>query len=273
MRLAITMTVVLLLPAAATAQDTVYFAHSRSVGSANPFIGIYHNGAFNARQHSAIAVATAAAAFQAGAEYVGLNPGGTNMRLTVEDIHEPSGDLAETLIVLREQGDRIEPILLHTPGIAIEAVPTRLTQDYTPAQVDRIHALADSLYRDALAELAPTDWPDSVVFGRPVGRLVDRAQYPAAVTVPAILYYGSQVDDRALVFLLMDEGRLVLGRFGHPEWSPHAERVVTVLPIIYFRIAGDPEVYVYAKHSYAWEDDTHAILNARSGKTLLESYW
>jgi hypothetical protein len=83
-------------------------------------------------------------------------------------------------------------------------------------------------------------------------------------------------DERALVFFLYDAGRgaPLLEAFGHPEWGNGrgaAETVLTLEPLAWLRIEGDPHAYLFVMRQRGAEKLDWAILDLATGRPALRT--
>jgi hypothetical protein len=190
-----------------------------------------------------------------------------------------------------QTGETIFPIsdfLFWTPNIRVkflEPFDVKLDED----AVKQIQDEALRLWKEALEELPGDDEMRTlsrIELLAPTIQKVEGVQEAVTVLIPTLIktrasfveegakHEFEYVDNTASVFFIysVSEKKIIFGSFGHPEWDPHAIRVVTVKPLIYFRIQGDPSVYFLGEHSLAWEHNGYAIFNLKLGKVLLRSY-
>jgi hypothetical protein len=268
----------------AAQQDKIYFAASTNGSEGNPFLGFYQDGNFVRTEPKwsrdpevfIRRIVAATAAFKPGVRLKGLSRDGKRSDAVLESFHEPSLSLGDQLLSLRLQiganpsGDvlfwtanaelkYLQPILVRLEGVVDELLRRRTLL----------------LWQQAVHDYPPELNEHSIEIGSPLVQTVADAKDIITVLYPIIIKGKDKwFDDRASVFFIysLSENKIILQTFGHPEWSPRAENVITVRPIVYFRIANDRNVYFFGERSGAWEHFGYAIYDFRSGAAVLESY-
>jgi hypothetical protein len=184
-----------------------------------------------------------------------------------------------------QTGENIFPIsgfLFWTPNIKVKFLKS-FDAKLDEAALKQIHNEALRLWKEALKEI-PEYYErrtlPKIELLAPMIQKVEGVEEVVTVLIPTLIkkslsfvekglkHEFEHVDDNAsLLFIYSVSGRkIVFGSFGHPGWGPDAVKVVTVKPLVYFQILGDPSVYFLGEHSLAWEHWGYAIFNLKSGK-------
>jgi hypothetical protein len=83
------------------------------------------------------------------------------------------------------------------------------------------------------------------------------------------------MDDRGRFFFIISrvDNRVTFESFGHPEWPPDEQvgPILWVEPRMFFRISGDPSLYLFVEYSAGWESEFWGIIDVRRGRRVLES--
>lgn len=134
---------------------------------------------------------------------------------------------------------------------------------------------AERLFADALAERPPDERDETLTLGDAIVHRVAGTGV-VAVLFPTDMKCSECItsDGRGSIFFLYApaDRRIVFQTFGHPEWNPAGKSVRVVMPRLYFRICGDPEVYFLADYHGPWEEIRYAIFQMRSGLRMLVSW-
>jgi hypothetical protein len=79
-------------------------------------------------------------------------------------------------------------------------------------------------------------------------------------------------DKRGSVFFIYDtkQDQIILGKFGHPGWSPEAKNVNVIKPVFFFSV--NNESYCFCQYDSAWEHAGFALIELKSGKVSMSSY-
>ena len=139
----------------------------------------------------------------------------------------------------------------------------------SPSLETSLRRAADSLWRLAVRDLPADDRQLRYHIGHQYASQVD--------AVPGITYVWKQAitsrdDERGSFFFLVDArtDRIVLARFGHPEWSPRSS-ITQIRPRMFFTMPGDPRVFMLAQHSGGWESSGWAVVDASDGHVIATS--
>ena len=277
---------VLLGSIAAAAQEDAYFGVVTFEQRGNPFFGIYKNGSFISHQPEwsgdikkyVKQILDFTARFPLKRQLYGLTADGRNVKVMIESVSEPKGDMDDTLFEVRtephaRQNETV--IFFWTPNVRVRELQPVIAQLDSESE-KRLRLEAFELWKKAQVERPSEDRAKSIKFGQPVAQQVKGTADIVTIFLPALEDHGNgRTDDRASVFFIyhMQRRETIFGTFGHPEWSPNAKTVLGVKPLIYFKIDGDPNILFLAEHTRGWEDiGKYAIFDLRTGKALLKSF-
>jgi hypothetical protein len=267
----------------ASQRQNIYFAASANDVEANPFLGFYESGNFVRTEPKWSGnpkidiqrIGAAIAAFRAGMALKGFDRNGKHLDAVIESVHEPSFSLGDQLLTLRlpTAGTFTGGALFWTSNGKLKFLePIVISLQASLDELLRRRAVL--LWARALNDYLPEVNDHSIEIGSPSVQTLADARNIIAVYYPIVLKGPGGSDDRASAFFIysLSDKKIVLETFGHPEWSPRAEKVVTIKPVVYFQLGNDKKFYFFAERSGAWEHFGYAIFDLRSGATLLESY-
>ena len=88
--------------------------------------------------------------------------------------------------------------------------------------------------------------------------------------------YGevSKIDDRGLGTIIYSkkEEKIIKLTFGHGEWSPSVDTILTIKPAFFFEFGEDKKIYMVSEWSTGWESGSHAIVDVLAAKPLLFTF-
>ncbi len=88
--------------------------------------------------------------------------------------------------------------------------------------------------------------------------------------------YGeiSRIDDRGLgtIIYSKNENRVIKMTFGHGEWSPNVDTILTIKPILFFEIGELSKLYMVSEWSMGWESRLHAIVDVLTAEPILFTF-
>ncbi len=253
------------------------FALAYSGENGTPFLGRYRAGRFIddtpnwAGDNDAYnaALLRVARRFPRNVTLPAVSTSGITTSIVIDSVVKPSGDLYESLLAIRTDASA-ENLFAWTPNVVVDWLKPAVVQ-LDADLFERLRADALGLYRQAQKSRGGAI---SVEFGKPISHSI-AGEHHIAVFLPVVIRWSeTYVDDRASVFFIvdLDGGNVVYKTFGHPEWSPDAEGVQTVRPLMYFRIRSNRATYFLADYRGAWEDMTFAIVELRTGRAVLQTY-
>ena len=272
------------MPGCREARGPVALGYSETISDGGrPFLGYYDSSRFRplnpspeATQDTYIAQADSILhAFQPGKVVWGHGEAGQDVRIRVDSIHPRADYYAPVLDLSIHGANKLEGAALFTSAPLSITVLKKATAAVPPELDSLLRIRAETLWARAVEELAPDDRDLRYVLRNPTAIRVEAAPGYLVVRYGMDIKWGARrLDDRGLMFFIVDhEHRIILSRFGHPEWAPVDDSIVlTVDPRIFFQIEGDPRVYFAGIHESGWEDFGWAIYDLRTGKTLLQSY-
>ena len=204
----------------------------------------------------------------------GMTTEGRRVEVMIDSVNTEA-EHGEAALHVRVRGthlDSAETALFWDTNDALTVLPSGPAR-LDSAAADLLKDRARVLHRAALADTGAVPTHNTVAFATPDVRGVEAMPDVVTVYYPMMLKQGdSTVDDRANAFFLYSiPGRRVLFEtFGHPEWGPRADKVVSVSTTAFFRISGDPHTYLLALRLGAWESPgSWVIFDLATGKRLL----
>jgi len=284
----------------AVGQSPVYLAYiepdekseSRSPNvtqSACIFMGSYESGRFvkapeMANPHSGLekAMNRIIRAFPAKQQLSGVDRQGHKLRAIVESTNPDSiQDLGMVTLEARIQGDTMLSggVLLSTRPLTIRILrsePARLA----PAVDTLLRKRANQLWLKHLPELSADERPSRYTLKSPIVERIESVPGLLTITYPMDieddnLNGDGQIvhDDRGSMFFIYSEAdrKVVLGEFGHPEWSP-GSTVWTIKPELFFRIGTGSDVFFVGPSQGGWESTEYGIFDLRTGREVLRCY-
>jgi hypothetical protein len=230
--------------------------------------------------------------FRVGKVFTGIMADGGEIKVQIKSKKDYREGLGDNIfeVEIWQAGKTILPMtdaIFWTPNIRVKFLkPFDIKLD--EAALKQIQSEALRLWKEALEELPEDDEMRTlsrIELLSPTIQKVEGVEEVVTVFIPTLVktpasfveeglkHEFEHVDDGASVFFIYSalERKIVFGSFGHGGWDPHAIRVVTVKPLIYFRILGDSSVYFLGEHSFAWEHHGYAIFDLKLGKVLMSS--
>jgi hypothetical protein len=271
------------LVSASRPQDQVYFAFGGTPGEeVRALLGYYEGGHFVDRpdepgdRFDAI-VSEVSAKFSVGTELAGVDREGHPTRIKLEGIDEMYADdeIAPVYKVSALQRESNTPYILTSPAMDIHvAIAEKAELD--PETDKTLRARATEVWRKALRRgRMPEDQASRIEIGHASVERVSAgdSKYLMVLYPITIFWSGSKrTDDRGQAFLIFSETerRVTFGSFGHPEWNSEGTGVITIRPLLYFRIGSDSRTYFLGTNTSGWESHGEfAIFEIPSGARRL----
>ncbi len=273
------------LVASAAPQERILFGVEMWGGNANPFLDRVEGALF---KRSVPSWRDSADVWSARLEehlqrypldraLPGLSMDGREVRVTIDSVSEPMGDLFETLFSVEVEPAVEDPVLFWTgPKDGVQPLSTSGAV-VSPELRSILEEHADSMFRAALPHYMHEGAQGRLrLQGEPETFVVDGHPDLMTVFVPATIEWQSgRIDDRPSVFFIVEpsSGSVVFERFGHPEWSPVSDEIVlTVRPRLFFALRGSDEVYFFGNWQLPWEHFGFGIFELATGELVARSF-
>jgi hypothetical protein len=262
----------------------MYFGVVPWEGVANPLLGplegIEFRTSFPSSQDSASVGTTNLRdlfhQFDTNRAFAGISMDGRDVRVTVDSILQPTGDLYETLFQVTVDPPADPPVLFWTGfrSIIEPLVPKRTT--VAPALWEHLKQNADSMFRAALPHYMNEGAHGQLRLGEPEAAVAGNPANRITVFAPATIEWDDgRTDDRASAFFIVafPSDSIVFQRFGHPEWAPVSDEIVMrARPYLFFRVRRSPTVYFFGEWQLAWEHFGFGIYELATGRLVARSY-
>lgn len=220
-------------------------------------------------------VKTETSHFKANKPYQAFSANGSSVKITILNKNEPEGgefDMlfeskplkSQNLPVLFWSSKNLKPTIIQTQEVHLDKSKIKLFED----KIRTLVSEASSGMRDPYS-LSKILKP-SILSLKDEGSIVTLF-FPLIVTKKDANNKPYE-DERGSVFFLYDskQDKVIIGKFGHPEWSPEAKNVNVIKPVFFFNMNNTQ--YCFCQYDDAWEHNGFALIELRSGKVSMVSY-
>ncbi len=267
------------------ATGKIYFGTVDKDNQGRPFWGYYENSKFyNTHPDKSVTfmqyqgeVKNYLKNFKVAKTYQGINSQGKRIQLVMKEI-DTSGELESyegIFSYTRDPKNKSSHFgIIWTSALNVNYLPCKKIKLGPPIESELKEA-ATKLFLDALKVTGSYNQTSKIEFGPPQVEQIQSVGDIVTIVMPSKIKREDSTDDtKATVFFIysIKDKRIIHGSFGHPEWSTNAPKVITIRPILYFRIKGDRRVYFLGEHSHAWEDWGYAIFDLKTGDVLIRTF-